>query len=256
MRIIVGACIVVIMASVTVIALKLGTQNRDQGTIAAPQNTPAATPASPDATDHASPSPDGSIAAPKVTEPTGPPPLPQDPADLGVLVNKDHGLDPKGYVPKRLMTMNGEQIRSDAGGALKRLFKAARREGYDLRLVSGYRSAARQKVLHQSYVDRSGTDSAATFSAKAGFSEHQTGLAADVAGNKCELKACFGNTAAGRWVAQHAHQYGFIIRYPKGRDKVTGYTYEPWHLRYLGKDLTQEYRASRSTTLEEYYGKD
>ena len=107
--------------------------------------------------------------------------------------------------------------------------------------VSGYRSYSQQASLYDSYVRQYGQATADTLAARPGFSEHQTGLAMDIgnASGVCALQACFATTPAGKWAAANAATYGFIIRYPAGAEAVTGYTYEPWHLRYVGRDLAR-----------------
>ena len=93
-----------------------------------------------------------------------------------------------------------------------------------------------------------------TYSAVPGHSEHETGLAIDVSGSdgKCAATDCFGDTMEAKWLAEHAAEYGFIIRYPKGKESITGYKYEPWHLRYVGVQIASEI-AEQASTLEEYY---
>jgi D-alanyl-D-alanine carboxypeptidase len=92
-------------------------------------------------------------------------------------------------------------------------------------------------------------------SARPGYSEHQTGLAFDVevSGGKCHLEKCLGETPDGKWVAANAYKYGFIVRYPEGKENVTGYDYEPWHLRYVGTDLASEMHTKSVQTLEEFF---
>ena len=122
-----------------------------------------------------------------------------------------------------------------------------KRQGYDLPTLSAYRSYDYQAGLYNDYVARDGKEAADRYSAQPGKSEHQTGLAFDIG----QLDDSFGETPAGKWLAQHAHEYGFIIRYPKGKEHITGYMYEPWHVRYLGIDTaTSVYQSG--LTLEEY----
>ena len=116
-------------------------------------------------------------------------------------------------------------------------------------LLSGFRSYSTQKVLYNSYVQTDGVEAADTYSARPGHSEHQTGLAFDV-GN---IDYGYGDTDAGRWLNDHAHEYGFIIRYLKGKESITGYVYEPWHIRYVGLNVASEIHT-RGITLEEYLG--
>ncbi|MOA08523.1 D-alanyl-D-alanine carboxypeptidase [compost metagenome] len=119
--------------------------------------------------------------------------------------------------------------------------------------VSAYRSHKKQKALFESYVKKDGLEKAQTYSAFPGTSEHETGLAIDVAGadGKCSITDCFGDKPEAKWLAKHAHEYGFIIRYPKGKEHITGYKYEPWHLRYVGKEAAADI-YDRDITFEEY----
>lgn len=155
-----------------------------------------------------------------------------------LLVNKTHPV-PQGY----------GGIDSTASAALQRLQAGANAAGYAMPLLSGYRSYAVQTGLYNSYVARDGQAAADRYSARPGTSEHQTGLAFDIG----ELDDAFGYTPAGSWLASHAHEYGFIIRYPEGKEDITGYQYEPWHVRYVGVEVAQKVFESR-LTLEEYLG--
>lgn len=157
------------------------------------------------------------------------------------IVNKKYTV-PKDYDPG---------LRDDTYNAFTSLQKGAKKKGYAISILSGYRSYATQQKLHESYIKKYGKEKAKTFSAEAGHSEHQTGLALDVG----MLDTSFGNTKEGKWLASHAHEYGFILRYPKGKEKITGYEYEPWHIRYLGKDMANKVYKS-GLTLEEYFGID
>lgn len=156
-----------------------------------------------------------------------------------LLVNKTYHL-PSDYAP-------GDN--QEAKQALSRLQNDAKKVGHDLPLLSGYRSYSYQKTLYESYVQRDGEALANTYSAKPGQSEHQTGLAFDVG----SLYFSFGDTPAGIWLRDNAHRYGFIIRYPKGKEGITGYTYEPWHIRYINVEVATEI-YNRQITLEEYLG--
>ncbi|NKX55227.1 D-alanyl-D-alanine carboxypeptidase family protein [Arthrobacter mobilis] len=181
----------------------------------------------------------------------------RDAGSITVFVNKDHPLSPLRYRPADLATIKGTSfaLRTEAAGKLAGLFSGARKAGHRLAVISAYRSYAQQDALYASYVRSYGRAYADTISARPGYSEHQTGLAVDVglASGSCGLAACFGSTAEGRWVARNAYRYGFIIRYPKGQQQVTGYTYEPWHLRYVGVKLAAALRAGKVPTLEHYY---
>lgn len=123
--------------------------------------------------------------------------------------------------------------------------------GLKIWLASGYRSYNTQKYLYNSYVSRDGKEEADTYSARPGHSEHQTGLAFDLN----EVNSSFDGTDESNWIKDNCYKYGFIIRYPKGKEKITGYMYEPWHLRYVGKDLAEKiYNKGNWLTLEEYFG--
>ncbi|MCG2623657.1 M15 family metallopeptidase [Arthrobacter sp. I2-34] len=176
-------------------------------------------------------------------------------SSLQVVVNKQRPLNPATYVPSSLVRVTGLKVRSEAADAFKRLARAAKADGVTVTLVSGYRSYAQQESLYNDYVRQYGQATADTLSARPGFSEHQTGLAVDI-GNPngaCALAACFASTPAGRWAADHADEYGFVIRYPEGSGGITGYTYEPWHLRYVGTAaLAAEIEAA--ATMEQYFG--
>ncbi|GAA0471068.1 M15 family metallopeptidase [Alkalibacillus silvisoli] len=182
---------------------------------------------------------------------------------IDVIVNKERRL-PNGYEPEDLMiadvdyhAVNEERkhLREEAAGALEDLFEAASEEGHQLVAVSGYRSEQTQEVVFASNVDRHGEEHAEQYSAQPGYSEHQTGLAMDVstASIGYALSEEFGETQEGKWVAENGHKHGFIIRYLEGKSEITGYGYEPWHLRYVGEDLaTSVYQSG--LTLEEYFG--
>lgn len=119
--------------------------------------------------------------------------------------------------------------------------------------TSGYRSNDRQKALYNAYVARDGQDAADTYSARPGFSEHQSGLALDAKATNgaCTLQQCFAETPAGRWLAAHAAQYGFVIRYTPTNGAVTGYEAEPWHLRYVGTWLAGYLAETHTPSLEQ-----
>jgi len=185
-----------------------------------------------------------------------------NPSAIPVLVNKVNKL-PDSYKPTDLVDPNipfifkakveKRKMRSSAARAIEKLFAGAKQDGVRLLGVSAYRSHEAQTALFNHYVSMDGVKAAKTYSAVPGTSEHETGLAIDVTGGdgKCAASDCFAGTAAAKWLAKHAAEYGFIIRYPKGKDDITGYQYEPWHLRYVGKTIAKEI-MSRKITLEEY----
>lgn len=180
-----------------------------------------------------------------------------------VVVNKQRSL-PDGYAPSDLVEPNvpfsfdepheKRHLRKEAADALEELFAAAKADAIELRAVSGYRSYERQKVIYENNVRTKGEAEASRVSAVPGTSEHQTGLAIDVSspsvGNA--LEEVFGQSREGQWLAENASKFGFIIRYPEGRENITGYVYEPWHIRYVGRDLAPDI-AESGLTLEEYF---
>lgn len=175
---------------------------------------------------------------------------------IGVVVNKKRPNTPLSQVPPDLVQVSSQYMRREAAGQLNKLLAAARSANVAMTTVSGYRSYAAQLSLYNSYVAQYGRATADTISARAGFSEHQTGLAMDI-GNPnaaCALQACFASTPAGKYAASNAWKYGFIIRYPQGYTSVTGYTYEPWHLRYVGVKAATDMRNGNYKTLEQYFG--
>ncbi|MCC3277708.1 D-alanyl-D-alanine carboxypeptidase family protein [Arthrobacter sp. zg-Y40] len=177
-----------------------------------------------------------------------------DPASIFVLVNKQHALAPADYRPEDLVSVDGSSLRAEAAEAFGAMQAAAAKEGVGLKMVSAFRSFDTQSSLYRGYVEQHGSEQADTFSARPGFSEHQTGLALDIAdaGGTCTLQACFESTAAGTWAASNASDYGFIIRYPAGSEAVTGYSYEPWHLRYVGVSAASALRTDGIATWEEF----
>lgn len=160
----------------------------------------------------------------------------------GILIaNKTYRL-PEDYNPG---------LDSEAESAFNTLSEAAANQGLDIYFSSGFRSYETQVRIYGSYVDSYGKESADTFSSRPGYSEHQTGLAIDVN----TIDDSFAGTPEAEWLAKHAHEYGFIIRYPKGKESITGYKYEPWHIRYLGVEKATEVYNS-GLTLEEFLGID
>lgn len=203
----------------------------------------------------------------KITLPDASPidPLPDDyksPSSLWVIVNKALPLSQSNYRPDGLVkppvatnqqkSIDEQSVRSDVVTPISDLFAAARSAGFDLMLASGFRSYELQQTYFTNYARLYGESEANMFSARPGQSEHQTGLSFDVslASRVCYLEICFGDTPAGKWVAEHAHEYGFILRYPSNKTEITQYQYEPWHFRYVGKDLAAALHTSE-LTLEE-----
>jgi zinc D-Ala-D-Ala carboxypeptidase len=187
-----------------------------------------------------------------------------EPESIQVVVNKQRKL-PSGYVPENLTVPDvpfyftedhpKKQMREEAANALEELFAAAEEDGLDLVAASGYRSYDRQKNIYERNVAKYGKEETDKFSAQPGTSEHQTGLAMDVTSAQVafQLEQSFGETQEGEWLAENAHEHGFIIRYLEGAQGITGYTYEPWHLRYVDKDISSTIH-NQGATLEEFFG--
>jgi D-alanyl-D-alanine carboxypeptidase len=183
-----------------------------------------------------------------------------DPTSMWLVVNKKRPLDPKTYAPNDLRTPDmqvegDQQVNDQTATALEALNRAAAADGISVELASGYRSYDTQVTIYASEVRAYGQAQADRESARPGHSEHQTGWAADLgtASGTCELKACFADTKEGKWLGANAYKYGFIIRYPDGKEKITGYLYEPWHVRYVGTDLSTEMHNQKIQTLEEFF---
>lgn len=186
----------------------------------------------------------------------------ENPYEVLSLVNKEHSL-PADYIPIDLVIPNvgfpfaedlpKKKLRRIAADALEEMFNEAEKAGFDLFAQSGYRSYDRQDVIFASNVKQHGEEGANNFSARPGESEHQSGLTMDITSPNVDyqLTTDFGNTEEGKWVQEHASDFGFIIRYPKGKEDITMYQYEPWHLRYVGKRAAKEI-MEQNITLEEY----
>jgi zinc D-Ala-D-Ala carboxypeptidase len=185
-----------------------------------------------------------------------------DPKSIWVVVNKQRQLSPKDYVPSNLVdpgvpTRTGaEQIQREVAVHLKQLFAAATANKTPLRVSSAFRSYSYQVGLYNTYKSSEGQDAADAESARPGYSEHQTGLAVDLGpmDGTCNVKACFAGTPTGKWLAAVAYKYGFIVRYADGKTAITGYEYEPWHLRYVGVPLATEMHKQGVLTMEEFFG--
>jgi uncharacterized protein YraI len=165
--------------------------------------------------------------------------------DGTIIASKGYGL-PADFAPG---------VNPEALAAVNRMKSDAAKEGITLNPFSTYRSYSYQSDLYRKYVASDGAASADTYSAKPGFSEHQTGLAFDIGGANSAyyLKRVMGQMKEGLWMAQNAQKYGLILRYPEGKQAVTGYNYEPWHFRYVGVELAQKITSS-GLTLDEYFG--
>lgn len=177
-------------------------------------------------------------------------------SNFSILVNKKNNLS-KDYVPKtsipKTSSNNSIPVRYDIVDAVESLFKASKEAGLNLILVSGYRSYETQSSIYNNNIKNKGEVWTSKFSAKPGQSEHQTGLALDISSvsQGGGLYQSFGNTAEGKWLEENCANYGFILRFLKDKEDITGYTYEPWHFRYVGVDVAK-YIMKNNLTLEEY----
>jgi D-alanyl-D-alanine carboxypeptidase len=190
-------------------------------------------------------------------------------ASVWVVVNKQRPVSPVQYKPENLAfpdfskpkTQNpfGLKLREEAALATQQLALAMRKaKAGTLILNSGFRTYKTQKSMYDRTKQTRGLKVAENLTARPGHSEHQLGLAADfsVKGQGCAIMACFGDTVGGKWLANNAHEYGFVLRYPKGSEAITGFQYEPWHFRYVGVELAREMKDKGIKTLEEFWELD
>lgn len=185
-----------------------------------------------------------------------------DPASTWVVVNKPRPLVPANYAPASLVYpevayVNRQPMRPEVGEALVSMFRAGKAEaGLDFSVQSAYRSFESQTGVYNDDAARNGVAYADTDTARPGHSEHQTGLAVDISAvpAKCSLDACFAHTPQGEWLAANAWRFGFLLRYPADKVAITGFTFEPWHFRYVGVPLATQLKETSVTTLEEFFG--
>ena len=163
------------------------------------------------------------------------------------------------YVPSDLVSVplvqNGQQyVSSQILDDLVQMFTDASKAGVNLYLVSGYRSYEDQVSLYNYYCDEFGMEHANAIDAVPGASEHQLGLAVDLGDvdRGCELDTCYSETSSASWLEQNAHKYGFILRYPEGKEDITGVIYSPWHYRYVGQELAT-LLTTKNQTMEEFF---
>jgi D-alanyl-D-alanine carboxypeptidase len=194
-----------------------------------------------------------------VITPTTEATAPASPNDLLYIVDKQHTLSAS-YVPPDLVplttvrtTTPKQMVRRVVLPHLEKLIADAKAAGFELAVTSAYRSYSEQEATHAYWVRIEGEAAADRVSAQAGQSEHQLGLALDLtsAGAGFILSENFGSLPEGKWLRENAHRYGFIIRYPEGKESVTGYAYEPWHIRYVGEEAATAI-FQQGITLDEY----
>lgn len=178
-----------------------------------------------------------------------------DPASPWVIVNKQHPMQPMSYGPSDLVTVgNGQSLRSEAATAFNQMVTGAKTAGLTIYAASAYRSYGTQVIVYNREVATYGQATADSQSARPGYSEHQTGWAIDIGGGGCNITDCFADTAQGKWSAENAHTYGFILRYTPSDITTTGYRAESWHFRYVGVELAQELHKQNIATLEQFFG--
>ena len=177
-----------------------------------------------------------------------------------ILINKDNRLD-ESYVPSNLKKSEAKfleyaqdnNLESNTADAVKRMFDAAAQDGISLIGVSGYRSYSVQKGLYETRMKKNGEEKTRAYTAEPGASEHQSGLAIDILCDEYQsLDEGFEDTDAFRWLIENCYKYGFILRYLKGKEDITGYNYEPWHFRYIGNEEVAKDIMNRGLTFEEY----
>ncbi len=191
-------------------------------------------------------------------------PLPAELTELSsptLIVNKNYSL-PSDYVPNSLVTpyvlstSDIIQVNELAAADLKEMVEKAKEEGITLYLSSGYISYETQIDLYEDRVSLVGESEASKTFPKAGYSEHQTGLAFDFTNDPASPSnsTSFEETDASKWLRENAYKYGFILRYPKDKEHITGYTYMPWHYRYVGKEVAEAiHNIGEDITMEEFY---
>lgn len=179
-----------------------------------------------------------------------------DPRSIWVVVNKSHPIEPPDYRPE-ISLVRGYQVATQASRPLTALLAAADRRGLGFKIASAFRSYDYQQGVYGDAVASRGRAAADRVSARPGHSEHQSGLAVDLVtptSPRCDFDPCFAGTPGGRWLAENAWRFGFVVRYRPGTAAITGYSPEPWHLRFVGRALAVELRRTHTETLEEFFG--
>ena len=180
--------------------------------------------------------------------------LVENPDDILVLVNKNHQLYQK-FIPNDLVVIDSKYstgkklVKKEVKDNFEKLSQDAKTLGLTIKIESAYRDFEYQKKLYENYKKKYGIEYADNCSARPGHSEHQTGLAIDVCGSNGDYNL-FEKSQEFLWMSQNAHKYGFILRYPKDKENITGFKYEPWHYRYVGDAALEIYE--NNLTLEEY----
>lgn len=186
-------------------------------------------------------------------------PLTEDTGDILMIVNKEYTLS-EDYMPNDLTKVEHcdfavgsdecHQLKKEPAEAIEEMFSAAREDGYEIVMRTGYRSYGYQAALYDSYKEQDGEEAADKYSARPGTSEHQSGLCCDVGVEGNDLNA-FEGTDEAKWIADNSWKYGFVVRYQEDKEDITGYMYEAWHIRYVGKEAAK-YMHEKNLALEEY----
>ncbi|MBQ7239898.1 MAG: M15 family metallopeptidase [Bacilli bacterium] len=179
----------------------------------------------------------------------------------GILVNKYHYL-PENYAPEDLVNIDWKyrfggkndtiKVREEVYNQFLKMWQGANEAGFYLMAYSGYRSIDHQKRIYNDYANKNGISYADSIAARPGFSEHSTGLALDIYSKTCSQANLFKDTEVYKWLLNNSYKYGFILRYPEGKSKLTGYNFESWHYRYVGEELAEKVYNS-GLTYDEYY---
>lgn len=183
------------------------------------------------------------------------------PSSITVVVNKQRPFTPIDWAPDDLVLPEGipnvwdHPIRAEAATALQQMYQAAVEAGVPFTITSGYREYWLQKEIYDDLVAQGGVEFADSDTARPGHSEHQTGLTVDLFGEEgCQLSACFGETATGIWLRDNGYHFGYILRYNDGEQATVGYTYEPWHFRYVGVEVATAMHDRGVLNLEDFFG--
>lgn len=174
--------------------------------------------------------------------------------DTYIIVNKYYTVS-QGYEPPDMKEFDGHLLREETGIAFERMQEDALAEGYNINIVAGYRSFEEQSELYNGYLSTDSEENVDRYTQRPGHSEHHTGMAMDISGTDCNELLDFVNSPEYPWVMDNCYKYGFIIRYPEGTEDITGYEFKPWHLRYVGVEVSTDMKEKNIKSYEEYYAK-
>jgi len=254
--VIVASIAAVVIVALVVVAVVVFSPKGDPVPMPTPSNSPTPTTSStPSSTPTPTPTPTPTFDSSAQSI--------DDPSSYWVVVNKLRPLNPADFEAPDLVDVpvayaNEPVMRQVASDAVVAMFAAFAAEsgGLQMQSQSAYRSYGSQESVYAGWVSSLGQEAADLTSARPGYSEHQTGLAIDVSADpaNCSLDQCFADTPQGQWLAANGWRFGFIVRYPNGKTDITGYEYEPWHMRYVGVELATEMHNTGIQTLEEFFG--